>query len=101
MSVNIEFGFRVTNIADEAQAQAVITELRELMRDEGIGDQVRMAVEEEDGACLVVGETVFPLIVSRSYLWCPEFEKSFAWYVKEAAPAATGVLEWNYPDEEY
>ncbi|MEV7618476.1 hypothetical protein [Streptomyces sp. NPDC089799] len=101
MSVNIEFSFQVTNVADGTQARAVIEELRELMRDEGIDDQVRMAVEEGDGACLVVGETTYPLIVSRSYLWCPEFEKSVAWYVKEAAPSATAVLEWNYPDEEY
>ncbi|MFF4324031.1 hypothetical protein [Streptomyces sp. NPDC001568] len=100
MSVNIEFSLRVSNIADEAQAQAIVGELRELLRDESIADQVRVAVESEGGVLLVVAETDFPLIVSRSYLWCPKFEESVAWYVKEAAPAATVVLDWNHPDEQ-
>ncbi|MFD6875036.1 MULTISPECIES: hypothetical protein [unclassified Streptomyces] len=101
MSVNIEFSLRVSNIVDEAQAQAVLGELRELLRDEGIADQVRVATEGEGGVWLVVGETDFPLIVSRSYLWCPKFESSVDWYVKEVAPSATVALEWNYPDEAY
>ncbi|MFJ6797284.1 hypothetical protein [Streptomyces sp. NPDC091268] len=101
MSVNIQFGFRVSNVADEAQAQAVLGELQDLLRDEGIADQVRVSVKEEGGTCHVVGKTVFPLIVSRSYLWCPKFEESVAWYVKEAAPSATVELEWGYPDEEH
>ncbi|MEU8779296.1 hypothetical protein [Streptomyces sp. NPDC048606] len=101
MSVNIGFNFRVSNVVDEAQAQAIVGELQELMRDESIADQVRVAVEQEGDAWLVEGETDFPIIVSRSYLWRPKFEESVAWYVKEVAPSAKVVLDWNYPDEEY
>ncbi|MFD3871883.1 hypothetical protein [Streptomyces sp. NPDC058623] len=100
MSVNIEFSVRVSNLADEAQARAVLAELKELLGEERIADQVRLAVEGEDGAWFVVGDTDFPLIVSRSYLWRPKFEESLAWYAKEAAPAATVVVDWNYPDEQ-
>ncbi|MFF3014772.1 hypothetical protein [Streptomyces sp. NPDC057939] len=101
MSVNIGFNLRVSNVVDEAQAQAIVGEIRELMRDESIADQVRVAVEKEGDGWFVEGQTDFPIIVSRSYLWCPKFEESVAWYVKEVAPSAKVVLDWNYPDEEH
>ncbi|MFJ3176222.1 hypothetical protein ACIPJK_36405 [Streptomyces roseus] len=100
MSANVAFTFRVTGIEDEARAQAVVEELRELMRDESIGRQVTVGIRQEDGAHVVTGGTDFPLSVSRARLWCPEFEKSVAWYAKEAAPSAVCAVEWSYPDEQ-
>ncbi|WP_420082135.1 hypothetical protein ACN6AT_34585 [Streptomyces sp. JL4002] len=101
MSANISFTFRVTGIEDEAQAQAVVEDLLELMSDESIGGQVSIGIVPELGRHVVSGGTDFPVSVSRAHLWCPEFEKSVAWYAKEAAPAATCAVEWSYPDEEH
>ncbi|WP_030866057.1 hypothetical protein [Streptomyces sp. NRRL F-2747] len=100
MSANVAFTFRVTGIEDEARAQAVAGELRELMRDESIGRQVTIGVRQEDGVHVVTGGTDFPVSVSRAHLWCPDFEKSVAWYAKEAAPSAICAVEWSYPDEQ-
>ncbi|MER7735432.1 hypothetical protein ABTX80_31535 [Streptomyces erythrochromogenes] len=100
MSANLSFTFRVTCIEDEAQAQAVVEELRDLMRDESIGGQVSIGVVGERGGHVVSGRTDFPVSVSRAHLWCPEFEKSLAWYAREAAPSATCAVEWSHPDEE-
>ncbi|MEV6577150.1 hypothetical protein AB0M92_03160 [Streptomyces sp. NPDC051582] len=99
MSANVAFTLRVTGIEDEARAQAVVEELRELMRDEGIGRQVTIGIRREDGGYAVTGGSDFPVSVSRAHLWCPEFEKSVAWYAKEAAPAAACAVEWSHPDE--
>ncbi|MFF4103585.1 hypothetical protein [Streptomyces sp. NPDC001903] len=100
MSANVAFTFRVTGIEDEARAQAVVEELRELMRDESIGRQVTIGIRQEDGVYVVTGGTDFPVSVSRAHLWCPEFEKSVAWYAKEAAPSAICAVEWCHPDEQ-
>ncbi|TDU77891.1 hypothetical protein [Streptomyces sp. KS 21] len=101
MSANISFTFRVTGIEDEPRARAVVEELRELMRDESIGGQVSIGVEAGCGGHVVTGGTDFPVSVSRAHLWCPQFEKSLAWYAKEAAPSATCAVEWSHPDEEH
>ncbi|MFI5999300.1 hypothetical protein ACIA98_02605 [Streptomyces sp. NPDC051366] len=101
MSANISFTFRVTGIEDEARARAVVEELRELMRDESIGGQVSIGIVPEGGGHVVTGGTDFPVSVSRAHLWCPEFEKSLAWYAKEAAPSATCAVGWSHPDEEH
>ncbi|GHE56147.1 hypothetical protein CP980_20590 [Streptomyces vinaceus] len=100
MSANVAFTFRVTGIEDEARARAVVEELRELMRDESIGRQVTIGIRREDGVHVVTGGTDFPVSVSRAHLWCPEFEKSVAWYAKEAAPSAVCAVEWSHPDEQ-
>ncbi|MFF5449611.1 hypothetical protein [Streptomyces sp. NPDC012888] len=100
MSVNIELHFTVSGIAVEAQAQEVEREIRELLRDEGIENQVGFGVVAEDGAFLVTGESQWPLIITRFYLWQPKFEKYFDMAVKEAAPDAKVALVWGYPDEE-
>ncbi|MGW7452219.1 hypothetical protein [Streptomyces sp. NPDC054787] len=47
------------------------------------------------------GETQFPLSISGFGRWQPAFESSFAFAVTEAAPAAKGVLDWGYPDEDH
>ncbi|MFF4297938.1 hypothetical protein ACFY0N_30330 [Streptomyces vinaceus] len=100
MSANLAFTFRVTGIEDEARAQAVVEELRELMRDESIARQVTIGIRREDGVPVVTGGTDFPVSVSRAHLWCPEFERSVAWYAKEAAPSAVCAVEWSHPDEQ-
>jgi hypothetical protein len=48
----------------------------------------------------VLGETQFPLSITRFGHWQPHFESSFAFAVAEAASAAKGVIEWGFPDEE-
>ncbi|MFE2878687.1 hypothetical protein ACFXG6_16350 [Streptomyces roseus] len=100
MSANLAFTFRVTGIQDEAGARAVVGELRELMRDECIDRQVTIGVLREHGGLVVTGATDFPVSVSRAHLWCPEFEKSVAWYAREAVPSAACAVEWSHPDEQ-
>ncbi|MEW2418908.1 hypothetical protein AB0953_35305 [Streptomyces sp. NPDC046866] len=102
MSVNIDLAFDVTGVADEPQAWAVVRALTELMHEESIENQVSLGVAmDDDGAYFVSGESDFPLCVSRSYLWRPAFEKSFAATVAEVAPDAVPAVRWGFPDEEY
>ncbi|MFC9729950.1 hypothetical protein [Streptomyces roseolus] len=100
MSVNINIHFTVSQLSDAAQAEAVAESIGELLRDEGIEDQISYGTACDDGVHYVSGETQFPLSITRFGRWQPEFESSFAFAVAEAAPAAKGVIEWGYPDEE-
>ncbi|MFJ9646542.1 hypothetical protein [Streptomyces sp. NPDC101206] len=101
MSVNIDLAFDVTGVADEPQAWAVVRALTQLMYEECIENQVTLGVAvDDDGAYFVSGESDFPLCVSRSYLWRPAFEKSFAATVAAVAPDARPVVRWGFPDEE-
>ncbi|MEU2395855.1 hypothetical protein [Streptomyces sp. NPDC007369] len=102
MSVNIDLAFEVTRVTGEPQAWAVVRALTQLMYEECIENQVTLGVAvDDDGAYFVSGESDFPLCVSRSYLWRPAFEKSFAATVAEVAPDAEPVVRWGFPDEEY
>ncbi|MER6677489.1 hypothetical protein [Streptomyces sp. NPDC000983] len=100
MSVNINLHFTVSQLTDVAQAEAVAGSIGELLRDEGIEDQVSYGAVCDSGVHYVTGESQFPLIITGFGRWQPQFETSFASAVAEAAPAAKGVVEWGYPDEE-
>lgn len=101
MSVNIELGFTVTGLADEAQAKDVARAIGELLDAEGIEDQVGYGVVLDKGEYLVTGESEFALIITRFYAWGPTFETAFARTVAEVAPTAQAAVEWGYPDEDH
>ncbi|MEU6760500.1 hypothetical protein [Streptomyces sp. NPDC046685] len=99
MSVNINLHFTVSQLTDAAQAEEVAESIGELLRDEGIENQISYGAVCDAGVHYVSGETQFPLSISGFGRWQPAFESSFAFAVTEAAPAAKGVLDWGYPDE--
>ncbi|MFF7454426.1 hypothetical protein [Kitasatospora sp. NPDC008115] len=101
MSVNIELGFTVTGLADEAQAKNVARAIGVLLDAEGIEDQVRHGVRFDEGEYLVTGESGLALIISGFYNWGPAFEGAFARTVAEVAPTAKAEVEWGYPDEDH
>ncbi|MFI0350982.1 hypothetical protein [Actinomadura sp. 9N407] len=100
MSVNIDFNFTVTDVTDEEQAQQIVRELDEMLRDEAIKDQVNLGVVFDEGKWFVSGETDFPLIITRFALWKPEFESTFRYCVGKVAAAAKVTIDWGYPDLE-
>ncbi|MEV4947894.1 hypothetical protein [Streptomyces sp. NPDC053755] len=100
MSVNINLHFTVSRLTDAAQAEAVAESIGELLRDEGIENQISYGTACDDGVPYVSGETRFPLSITGFGRWQPEFESSFAFAVAEVAPEAKGGIEWGYPVEE-
>jgi hypothetical protein len=100
MGVNVMLDFEVRGLADEAQARSVVTALAELIRDEGLADEVGLGWSVEDGQHWISGETDHPVGISRFHTWRPHFEASFHQRVHTLAPAATASINWQYPDND-
>jgi hypothetical protein len=71
---------------------------------EAIGAVLRKRQIDQDVVLSTVagevrGVTPYPMIISRSYEWCPEVEADITAAVAEVAPGVTPVITWGSPDE--
>ncbi len=89
--------FEVRGLADEAQATSVVNALAELIRDEGLEDEVGVGWSVADGQHWISGETDHPVGISRFHAWRPHFEASLHQRIHTLAPAATTSINWQYP----
>lgn len=94
MSVNLTLRFRVSNVPPEATESVLDAVQAVLVKRQIAGDVVLTAVADE-----VHGVTPYPMIISRSYLWCPKVEADLADAVAAVAPGAKCEITWDSPDE--
>lgn len=94
VSVNLNMHLRVANIPANA-GDSVLEAIRAVLRREQIDKDVVLTFT--DGT--VEGATPYPMIISRSYLWCPKVEADLTAAVAAAVPGLVPEITWDYPDE--
>jgi hypothetical protein len=94
MSVNLTLSLRVAGLSGD-QSEAVAAAIGAVLKQHDIErDVVLSAVDGE-----LRGTTPYPMIISRSWEWCPRVEADIASAVATVAPAATPSVTWDSPDE--
>ena len=96
MSANINIRFTVTGLADQHEADLLFDRLDELIRAEGLDDELLLSMDEEglDGIT-ILADTNVPLIISKAYVYMPKVEQKFAALIP---PNATLEFHWEYAD---
>ncbi len=94
MSVNLTMELRIADVPADAGAP-VLDAVRAVLRLHDIERDVVLAFA--DGT--ISGTTPYPMIISRSYLWCPKVEADLAAAVAAVAPNLAPEITWGYPDE--
>jgi len=94
MSVNLKLQLRVSNVPDEA-TEPVLDAVKAVLVERQIANDVVLTARTGE----VHGVTPYPMIISRSYLWCPEVEADLTAAVAAVAPAAKCEITWDSPDE--
>ncbi len=94
MSVNLTLNFRVGGLADDASTP-VLEAIQAVLRQHGIARDVTLTIVDGE----IRGVTPYPMIISRSYEWCPRVESDLSAAVAVVAPSAVPEITWDSPDQ--
>jgi len=100
MSVNIDLEFTITNFSPGKRDALVKAASDFLLLDQGL-DAFGLRVDVVEGGSKIRGKTAWPAIISRSYIWLPEVEKTWAELAEtiNEGPCDAQVFA-NYADED-
>ena len=94
MSVNLTLHLRVAGLSGD-QSGTVAAAIGAVLKQHDIERDI--VLSEVDGE--LRGTTPYPMIISRSWEWCPRVEADIATAVATVAPAAIAAITWDSPDE--
>jgi hypothetical protein len=94
MSVNLTMDLRITGVPAELQ-DAALKAVGGVLRQHGIERDVVLGTVEGE----LRGVTPYPMIISRSYEWCPRVESDLAAAVAAVVPSAVPKITWDSPDQ--
>jgi hypothetical protein len=100
VSVNIAIHFLISDLVDSAQAEAVETVINELFEQEDIAADVPIYQREIENTWILFGLSHNSIIMSRFWLWEPEFDQAFYSRIAAVAPEAKVALNMFDVDEE-
>ncbi|MFD1047087.1 hypothetical protein ACFQ1S_16795 [Kibdelosporangium lantanae] len=100
MSVNIDVSFTVRELKDESERAGVAALLTEVLKTEGLDEEVSLTLGDDGGTLFVQANSDHPIIFSGFYRWSEEFEESLTSQVAALVPHAEVDFDWGYPDEE-
>lgn len=100
MSVNLNIQFMVLGLTNSSEAEAVHDAVTDLIEREQLDEMSLFQHESEDGTWKVYGLSCDSIIISRSWLWCPGFERDFHDCVTSVAPHARVDMDMYDVDEE-
>ncbi len=94
MSVNLTLQLHISNIPAET-TESVLDAAKAVLVEHQIANDVVLTARTGE----VQGITPYPMIISRSYLWCPKVEADLTAAVAALAPDAKCEITWDSPDE--